>query len=88
MPAFSQGLEKALQLSPDVVLVDIGLPDIEGYEVARALRGKLAPGARLIAVTGYGRSADRARSEQAGFHAHLLKPVNPGRLLSTLQALA
>jgi signal transduction histidine kinase len=83
-----EGLRMALQLAPDVVLVDIGLPDIEGYEVARALRGKLAPGARLIAVTGYGRSADRARSEQAGFHAHLLKPVDPGRLLSTLQTLS
>jgi signal transduction histidine kinase/CheY-like chemotaxis protein len=83
-----EGLRMAVQLAPDVVLVDIGLPDIEGYEVARALRGKLAPGARLIAVTGYGRSADRARSEQAGFHAHLLKPVDPRRLLSALQTLS
>ena len=71
----------ALQLSgdqrPDVVLLDIGLPDINGYELARRVRRQ--PGmamAFLIAVTGYGR-ARRQLSREAGFDLHLLKPVEP-----------
>jgi len=65
---------------PEVCLVDIGLPAMDGYEVARQLRESqdllLARGARLIAVTGYGQDADRERSRQAGFDLHLVKPVN------------
>jgi signal transduction histidine kinase len=83
-----EGVEKAVHLSPDVVLIDIGLPDIQGYDVARELREKLAPGTRLVALTGYGGLADRAKSEKAGFDAHLLKPVEPERLMSALESLA
>jgi CheY-like chemotaxis protein/two-component sensor histidine kinase len=82
-----EGIEKAIHLAPDVVLVDIGLPDIQGYQVARELRSRLSPNTRLVAVTGYGGAAERARSAEVGFDAHLLKPVEPRTLLSTLQGL-
>jgi PAS domain S-box-containing protein len=61
---------------PDVVLLDLGLPGADGYEVARALRARLGPGVRLVAVTGYGQPEDRARAAAAGFDHHLLKPVD------------
>jgi signal transduction histidine kinase len=62
---------------PDVVLLDIGLPGIDGYEVARRIRTTLANDApRLVAITGYGRDDDRERTHNAGFVAHLVKPVN------------
>ena len=64
------------ELVPEVVLLDIGLPEMDGYEVARRLRG--LPRGRnvlLIAVTGYGQEEDRRRSREAGFDFHLTKPV-------------
>jgi CheY-like chemotaxis protein len=82
-----EGIEKAIYLAPDVILVDIGLPDIQGYQVARELRSRLSPNTRLVAVTGYGGTAERARSVEVGFDAHLLKPIEPRTLLSTLQGL-
>jgi len=69
---------------PDVVLLDIGLPGMDGYKVARRLRR--LPGmdrVRIVAVTGYGGELDRRRSEQAGFDGHLTKPVG----LETLKRL-
>ena len=72
----------------DVVLVDIGLPDIPGYEVGKRLRDDIAPDAWLIALTGYGRPVDRQRSQEAGFDAHLLKPIDVDRLISTLWELS
>jgi PAS domain S-box-containing protein len=74
-------LEAAQQAAPDIVLLDIGLPGIDGYEVARRLRA--LPQFRstaLIALTGYGQKADRESSRQAGFDHHLTKPVDPERL--------
>jgi len=68
-------LELARSSPPDIVLIDIGLPVMDGYELARRLRGMLN-GARLIAVTGYGQQGDRERSRVAGFDAHLVKPVS------------
>jgi CheY-like chemotaxis protein len=68
-------LELARTFRPDIALIDIGLPVMDGYEVARQLRTMLA-GARLIAVTGYGQQGDRDRSHDAGFDAHLVKPVS------------
>jgi CheY-like chemotaxis protein len=70
-----------------VVLLDIGLPDLDGYEVARRLRA--APETRdavLIALTGYGQIEDRERSQAAGFNHHLLKPVNYEKLSALLNA--
>jgi signal transduction histidine kinase len=79
-------LRLAAQAAPDVVVCDIGLPDLDGYEVARRLRaaaGEDAP--RLLALTGYGTGADRARAAEAGFDAHLVKPVEPAQLLAALR---
>src|SRR5690606_8210696 len=74
-------LEKARRRPPDVVLLDIGLPGMDGYEVAKALRAE--PGLeriRLIALTGYGQETDRRRSSLAGFDHHLVKPVDVDHL--------
>ncbi len=70
------GIALALELKPDVVLCDLGLPDIDGYEVARALRsnGNL-PRTRLVALSGYAQPEDRQRAKSAGFDAHLPKPA-------------
>ncbi len=66
---------------PTAVLLDIGLPGMDGYEVARRLRShNRDESMRLIAVTGYGQAADRARAEKAGFEHHLVKPVAIGEL--------
>jgi CheY-like chemotaxis protein len=76
-----EGLEMALTLRPDVALVDLGLPGLDGFEVARQLRA--ADERRtmlLVAVTGYGRDEDRVRSREAGFDHHLVKPVDPEAL--------
>jgi signal transduction histidine kinase/CheY-like chemotaxis protein len=78
------GVERATALLPDLVLVDVGLPDIDGYEVARRLRS--APqtqGLRLVALTGYGTPEDRERALAAGFDDHLAKPIG----LAELEAL-
>jgi signal transduction histidine kinase len=61
---------------PEIVLLDIGLPGMNGYEVARAIRQQLGFGITLIALTGYGQSEDRLRSQEAGFDHHLTKPVS------------
>src|SRR5262245_24600179 len=71
-----EGVETAVRCAPDVVLVDIGLPDIDGYQVGQRIRQKFGAGVRLVALTGYGQPGDRARSEHAGFDAHLVKPVD------------
>jgi CheY-like chemotaxis protein len=79
-----EGLEVAGRVAPDVVLVDIGLPDIDGYEVGRLLRALLGPRANLVAVTGYGQPEDRRRTEEAGFDVHLVKPVHPDAIADLL----
>jgi CheY-like chemotaxis protein len=82
-------LETAVEYQPDFVLLDIGLPDMNGYEVARRLRQQpLAKDVRLIAMTGYGQDSDRQRSEEAGFDRHLVKPVDPEELQDLLATLA
>ena len=66
---------------PDVVLLDIGLPGMDGYEVARRLRAAARVGeVVLVALTGYGQEEDRRRSREAGFDRHLVKPVDPEEL--------
>jgi PAS domain S-box-containing protein len=70
-------IELARSFRPSLVLLDIGLPGMDGYEVAERLRRELADGApRIVAMTGYGHDADRERSHRAGFAAHLVKPVS------------
>jgi len=79
------GIDIALQFKPDVAIVDVGLPGLDGYEVARYLRASGgAPGLRLIALTGYGLAKDAERARAAGFDAHLVKPVRPERLMEVL----
>ena len=76
-----EALALAEQLQPDVVLLDIGLPKMNGYEVARRLRRlRWAHGVRLIALTGYGQHDDRRASSEAGFEQHLIKPIDPADL--------
>ncbi len=82
-------LEVAVAYRPDLVLMDIGLPGMDGYEVARHLRQQPGPkDAVLVAVTGYGRESDRQRSEEAGFDYHLVKPVSMPQLEAILASLA
>jgi CheY-like chemotaxis protein len=79
------GIRAAERYRPDVVLCDIGLPGLDGYGVARKLRGNPATArARLIAVTAYGQDEDRRRSHEAGFEQHLVKPVDLNALLRVL----
>jgi signal transduction histidine kinase len=74
-------LDCAAAFEPDVVVLDIGLPLVDGYEVARRLRGLPATrGALLIALTGYGQKGDHEQALKAGFDAHLVKPADPKRL--------
>ena len=74
-------LEVALSQRPEVVLLDIGMPGMDGYEVARRLRAQREFEAiPLAAITGYGQEDDRRRSRQAGFDHHFTKPVDPGEL--------
>jgi CheY-like chemotaxis protein len=73
-------------LRPDIVLLDIGLPDLDGYEVAQRLREGGAREIRLIALTGYGQEEDLRRAKEAGFDQHLLKPVNLETLKNLLEA--
>ncbi|MCI0463720.1 MAG: response regulator [Gemmataceae bacterium] len=84
------GVDTAGQWQPDVVLCDLGLPEMDGYDVARTLRGDPATArARLIAVSGYGQEDDRRQAHQAGFDLHLTKPVDPTELqhvLATIRA--
>ena len=85
-----EALRTARQFKPDVALLDLGLPVMDGFEVARQFQADeaLRP-ARLVAVTGYGQEHDRRRSEAAGFDAHLVKPVDMdelGRLIVSLAA--
>jgi signal transduction histidine kinase len=79
------GLERALVLRPDVVLIDLGLPGLDGYEVARRLRASGRKEVVLIAVTGYGQREDRLRASAAGFDAHFTKPVDLTALDALLQ---
>lgn len=74
--------------APQVALLDIGLPVMDGYELARELRARLAAPCRFIALTGYGQAADLERSMRAGFEAHLVKPVPLDRLVALLDSPA
>ena len=83
-----EALEKAAALQPDVVLLDIGMPRLNGYEVARQIRAQ-PWGAQvvLVAVTGWGQDEDRLKAREAGFDCHMVKPIDPAALTSTLATL-
>jgi two-component system CheB/CheR fusion protein len=79
------GLELITRTMPHVAIVDVGLPEMDGFEVAQQLRND--PRTRdtfLVALTGYGQPADRARALESGFDEHIVKPIEPGKLLSLL----
>ncbi len=77
--------DMVLELHPDIAVIDIGLPTIDGYELARRLRTALGDQApRMIALTGYGADHDHMQSREAGFESHLTKPVQLGKLLALL----
>ncbi|HEY7856001.1 MAG TPA: response regulator [Terriglobales bacterium] len=78
----------AIEFAPDVALLDIGLPDMDGCDVARAIR--LHEGGQrtvLVAATGWGEAEDRERTQDAGFHHHLVKPVQSEQLLKLLASI-
>jgi CheY-like chemotaxis protein len=82
----AEALEVAAGCHPDVVLLDIGMPKLDGYEVARRIRAEpWGKKAVLIALTGWGQDEDRRRSREVGFDSHLVKPLDP-EALSTLLA--
>jgi two-component system CheB/CheR fusion protein len=84
----TRALERAQATQFDVVVSDIGMPEMNGYELARRLRE--LPGysnVPLIAVTGFARYSDRAQALESGFNAHLSKPVNPTTLLDLIERL-
>jgi PAS domain S-box-containing protein len=80
-----QALEAMTQFVPDVVLLDIGLPGMNGYEVARRMRAAAGAGLRIVAITGWGKEDDRKRSAEAGFDLHLVKPVDAAQLRSAVE---
>ena len=84
----NQALESIKMHSPDVVLLDIGLPGLSGIEVARRVKTEILKQPALIAVTGYGQERDREASYDAGFIAHLTKPVDIDKLTALLQRVA
>jgi signal transduction histidine kinase/ActR/RegA family two-component response regulator len=84
-----RAIARARAAAPQVCLLDIGLPDMDGAELARRLRAQPETAhAMLVAVTGYGQDSDRARTREAGFDHHLVKPVDLDRLQAVLDAYA
>jgi signal transduction histidine kinase len=79
-----EAIERASDVRPDVMLIDLGLPDIDGHEVARRIRAEVGRAVFLVALTGYGRAEDVLQAEAAGFDAHLLKPATADALASVL----
>jgi two-component system, chemotaxis family, CheB/CheR fusion protein len=84
-PNGQRGLEIILERRPDIALLDIGLPEMNGYEVAAAIREHLGDSIQLVAMSGYGQPDDIRKSEEAGFDRHLTKPVDPRRLAAALR---
>ena len=78
------GLDLIVGDRPDIAIVDIGLPEMDGYEVARRVRAALGPDVRLVAMTGYSSPAVRSAALEAGFDMHVAKPCTPARLAEVL----
>jgi PAS domain S-box-containing protein len=84
-----EGLEAAERMRPDAVLLDIGMPRMNGYDACRCLREKpWGKGLVLIAMTGWGQEEDRRRTIEAGFDAHIVKPVDPTDLIKLIASLS
>jgi DNA-binding response OmpR family regulator len=76
----------AQRMQPHIVLLDLGLPGLDGFEVCRRLREHGLDKAHIVAITGYGQDEDRRRSRDAGFDEHFVKPVDPDALMRRLEA--
>ena len=81
----AEAVAQASRLVPEVVIVDIGLPVLDGFEVARRVRSSLGDRILLVALSGYGRAEDRRRALDAGFDVHLTKPVDFAELEAVLR---
>jgi CheY-like chemotaxis protein len=79
------GMRLVLEYQPDVVLLDIGMPGVDGYETCRRLRAALGADLFVVAVTGFGQERDKERATAAGFDAHLIKPADPAALAELLE---
>ena len=77
-------VEQADVFRPDLIVLDIGMPGIDGYETCRRIRRALGRGIKLIAMTGWGQERDKQEAKRAGFDAHLTKPVDPAMLKGLL----
>lgn len=86
----ASALAKAVTFQPEVAVLDVGLPDMDGYQLAAKLRqlvpAQLPQGVRLIALTGYGGDEERIRSRAAGFDVHLVKPILPDALAIAIES--
>jgi DNA-binding response OmpR family regulator len=85
--AGEEAVRTAAEWQPDIALIDIGLPDIDGYEVARRIRALQGSPPKLIAVSGFGQQSDLVQAYDAGFDLHLTKPVAPQFLRDVMAAL-
>jgi len=83
----TRGVELVRRKDFEVALIDIGLPGMDGYEVARRIRGLGTRRPFLVALTGYGQPEDLQRATEAGFEAHLVKPVDPPALTRVLASV-
>ncbi|HUP31080.1 MAG TPA: response regulator [Usitatibacter sp.] len=79
-----EGIEAADEFEPAVALLDIGLPKLSGYDIARHVRGKRGGKVLLVAITGWGQEDDRNRAREAGFDHHFTKPADFDKLLSLI----
>ncbi len=80
-----RALEALKTFTPDIAILDIGLPVMDGYELAGALRAALGPSVRLLALSGYGQQQDKERAFASGFEAHFVKPVSLKKVLATIE---
>jgi len=83
-----RALELVARFQPEIAILDIGLPVMDGYELAGLLRGRLGTALRMVAVTGYGQERDRVRAREAGFDAHFVKPVPLAQLLAAIERVS
>jgi CheY-like chemotaxis protein len=80
-----EGVEAAVRLRPDVAVLDVGLPELDGYEAASEIRARVGSQMLLVALTGYGSEEDRQRAMDAGFDIHLRKPIDLRKLEAILE---
>jgi CheY-like chemotaxis protein len=84
-----EAVEATASFTPDLILLDIGLPKLDGYEACRRIRALPCPREPIVvAVTGWGQDDDRRKAKEAGFDFHMVKPVEPAAIEKLLQSLA